>query len=118
MSESFASLNADLLQLCLSHVENGTDAARAGATCKHWHAVATTQRLKALQQENLALKAVVQRQHAALKCLLAHCDRARSTATQLTAALPTLLQSAGASVEMQTLAQELHQRLGLGEAAA
>ena len=45
MSESFATLNADLLQLCLSHVENGTDAARAGATCKHWRAVASTERL-------------------------------------------------------------------------
>ena len=118
MTNAFATLNPDLLHLCLSHVAHGRDAARAGATCKHWHAVATNQRLKALQQENLALKAVVQRQHAALKCLMAHCDRARSTATQLTAALPTLLQSAGASVEMQALAQELHQRLGLGEAAA
>ena len=34
-----------LLHLCLSHVDVGRDAARAGATCKHWHAVAGTERL-------------------------------------------------------------------------
>ena len=85
--DGFATLNADLLQLCLSHVANWRDAAHAGATCKHWHAVASTKRLKALQQkvealqqENLALKALVQRQHAALKCLVAHCDPRRQGA--------------------------------------
>ena len=46
MSTDFATLNADLLHLCLAHLhESGKDVARAGATCKHWRAVASTNRL-------------------------------------------------------------------------
>lgn len=46
MSTDFATLNADLLHLCLSHLhESGQDVARAGATFKHWRAVASTDRL-------------------------------------------------------------------------
>ena len=44
MTAAFATLNPDLLHLCLSHV-GGVDAARAGAACKHWRAVASTERL-------------------------------------------------------------------------
>ena len=44
MAAGFATLNPDLLHLCLSHV-GGVDAARAGAACKHWRAVASTERL-------------------------------------------------------------------------
>jgi hypothetical protein len=42
---AFATLDTDLLHLVLSKVEHGIDAARAGATCKHWRAVASTERL-------------------------------------------------------------------------
>lgn len=45
MTDAFATLNPDLLHLCLSHVAHGRDAARAGATCKHWRAVTSTERL-------------------------------------------------------------------------
>ena len=44
MRDSFATINPDLLHLCLSHAD-GKDAARAGATCKHWRKVASTERL-------------------------------------------------------------------------
>ena len=63
MTDSFATLNPDLLHLCLLHLErdesayaragygrhahtlSGKAVARAGATCKHWRAVASTERL-------------------------------------------------------------------------
>ena len=55
MAAGFATLNPDLLHLCLSHlerepaqrwhIEGGKALARAGATCKHWRSVASTERL-------------------------------------------------------------------------
>ena len=55
MAAGFATLNPDLLHLCLSHLETDASAyaragygryvTRAGATCKHWRAVACTERL-------------------------------------------------------------------------
>ena len=51
MTDAFATLNPDLLHLCLSHLQahtfayGGRAVARAGATCKHWRAVASTERL-------------------------------------------------------------------------
>lgn len=45
MSAGFASLNTDLLHMCLSFCDQARDVVRAGATCKHWRAVASTDRL-------------------------------------------------------------------------
>ena len=47
MTDTFATLNPDLLHLCLLRLGKygGRAVARAGATCKHWRAVASTERL-------------------------------------------------------------------------